>query len=163
MNRRLAVELILWSAGVVGAALAVAGCQSISASLAAVASHGETTLARIETQDTTTRRTGTSATIVASNPFRLSRQPSRFGYQSGDRGMLPPVVPNVVRPPFSVSGFVGGPPWEAIIEGLAGHENGLVVRAGDVIGDMKITRIRRDTVVVRGRDTTWNLTVRRTW
>jgi len=58
---------------------------------------------------------------------------------------------------------VFGPPWQAVLEGIPGKQGSVVVRVGDVFGELRIRSIRRDTVVVQGADTTWKLTVRRTW
>jgi hypothetical protein len=72
--------------------------------------------------------------------------------------------PMPVRPPkpaLSLRGILGGPPWDALIEGLPGHEGAVVLRAGQRISDITVRAIRRDTVFLQGMDTTWKLTLRR--
>jgi hypothetical protein len=56
-----------------------------------------------------------------------------------------------------------GPPWQAVVEGIPGREGGVVVREGEVLGELRVRSIKRDTVVVVGFDTTWALAVRRPW
>jgi hypothetical protein len=60
-------------------------------------------------------------------------------------------------------GIIGGPPWSAILEGIPGREGSVVLRRGDTIAALRVRAVRRDTVVVEGADTTWRLTVKRTW
>jgi hypothetical protein len=93
--------------------------------------------------------------VVRRNPFRLSRQPARIEV---DSLAAEPAMP--LRPALVVSGILGGPPWEAILEGVPGRRGGTVVRAGDVLGDLRVVAVRYDTVIVQGSDTTWILTLR---
>jgi hypothetical protein len=37
------------------------------------------------------------------------------------------------------------------------------VRQGDTLAGLTLRRVSRDTVLVRGMDTIWTLTVKRTW
>ena len=48
----------------------------------------------------------------------------------------------------------------ALVEGFAGIDGARVVRRGDVVGDLRVKDIRRDRVVIVGRDTVWTLTVK---
>ena len=108
-----------------------------------------------------------AAVIVERDPFRLDRRPSSVPYAPV---MSEAALPQVARPPkpvLVVTGIVGGPPWEALLEGIPGHSASVVARRGDVLGDsirrLIVKRVGRDTVVVAGMDTTWTLTVRRAW
>ena len=57
-----------------------------------------------------------------------------------------------------------GPPWQALLEGVPGREGtAVVVRRGDVLGDLRIRDVTGTTVTVVGPDTTWRLTVRKGW
>lgn len=97
--------------------------------------------------------------LALSDPFRLERKPSSVAYRPELEGLPPtPVAP---RPNLRVTGIIGGPPWQAILDGVPGREGSVVVRAGDVIAEQGLTvrAVRRDTVVVHGRDTIWVLTV----
>lgn len=100
--------------------------------------------------------------IAANDPFRLVRRPSPVGYRPELEGAAaaPPAPP---KPPLTLAGILGGPPWQAILEGLPGRDGPLVVKTGDRVGDLTIRSVRRDTVVIAGLDTVWKLTVRRTW
>lgn len=104
------------------------------------------------------------ARVVASNPFRITRQPSSIEFTGALTGMSASYLPaKPPKPALKVSGIVGGPPWSAVIEGFPGREGGVLVRTGDVINAFSVRRVGRDTVVVAGMDTTWTLTVRRAW
>jgi hypothetical protein len=73
----------------------------------------------------------------------------------------PPRPPAPPKPPLQLRGVIGGPPWDAVLEGVPGRQAGVVVRLGDHVGGLGIVALKRDTVVVEGFDTTWTLTMRR--
>jgi len=79
----------------------------------------------------------------------------------------PPPPPVIARPPappkprLVLQGLIGGPPWDAIVQGIPGHEGSYVVRAGDSVSGLKIRSVKRDGATIRGMDTTWILTLRR--
>jgi hypothetical protein len=108
-----------------------------------------------------------SAILVERDPFRLDRRPSSVPYAPMLMdGALPPVV-RPPKPTLVVTGIVGGPPWEALVDGIPGRAATVLVRRGDTFGDsasrMIVKRIAADTVVITGMDTTWRLTVRKAW
>jgi hypothetical protein len=101
------------------------------------------------------------------DPFRLTREPSAVPYDAGQDG--PPVTapPPPPKPPLALSGIVG-PPWVAVLEGVPGRTGSVLAKPGDTLSRLPLTllilhRIWHDTVVVRGADTTWTLTVRHPW
>ncbi|HEX6042293.1 hypothetical protein [Longimicrobium sp.] len=103
--------------------------------------------------------------VVGGNPFRLDRAPAPIGFNQPGAMMpgmpAPYVPPPPPRPQLAVTGIVG-PPWQAVMEGIPGREGtSVVVRRGDVFGDLRIRDVTRTTVVVSAPDTTWRLTVRR--
>lgn len=99
--------------------------------------------------------------VVQRDPFRLARKPAALAFGTDPASSVPmPSRPE--RPRLRLAGIIGGPPWEAILEGAPGRPAGVLVRRGDVVGELRIRRITRDTVVVQGADTTWRLTLRRT-
>jgi hypothetical protein len=108
-------------------------------------------------------RKETARAIVAGNPFRIDRIPAPVAFMP-NTGALKPVATAVVvpRPVLLLRGIVG-PPWQALLEGVPGKQGAIVVRPGDRFGELRIERIRHDTVVVRGADTTWRLAVARVW
>jgi hypothetical protein len=103
-------------------------------------------------------------TVTGGNPFRLDRAPAPIGF--AQPGMMGPpaeyVPPPPPRPQLFVSGIVG-PPWQALLEGVPGREGAVVVKRGDVLGDLRIRDITERVVVVASPDTTWRLTVRNPW
>jgi hypothetical protein len=105
-----------------------------------------------------------SSSYVAENdPFRTSRQPPSIPYSPSLEGLAPPPVARAPRPNFILRGIVGGPPWSAIVEGVPGRSGAALLRKGDSLGDLVVRLVTRDTVVIKGADTTWRLTMRRTW
>jgi hypothetical protein len=100
--------------------------------------------------------------IIENDPFRLSNQVASVAFDPhGDAlGMrttplptapLPPPRPNLV-----LKGISGGPPWQAIVEGIPGQST-IVVTAGASFEKIVIRAVTRDSVVVQGADTTWVL------
>lgn len=106
--------------------------------------------------------------VNGGNPFRLDRVPAPIGFAqpSADPMMMgapPPYEPPPPpRPQLAVSGIVG-PPWRAVLEGVPGQESGVLVKRGDVFGELRIREVTQTTVTVSAPDTTWRLSVRRPW
>lgn len=97
--------------------------------------------------------------VVANDPFRLSRAPSPVPF--GVASFVAEAPPAAISlPPLQLRGVVG-PPWRAVIEGVAGAEAGRLVHAGDTIGGARVVAVRPDAVTLRMTDTTWTLTMRR--
>jgi hypothetical protein len=67
------------------------------------------------------------------------------------------------KPHLVLRGVLGGPPWDAIIEGIPGHDGSVVMRAGQSLGGITVRAVRRDTAYARGFDTTWALPLARSW
>jgi hypothetical protein len=103
---------------------------------------------------------------VERNPFRLERRPAAaaFGSQpEPEFGIEYHPEPEPERPVLVLRGIVGGPPWEALLEGIPDRQGSLLVRSGDVVGELRVRSIGRDTVVVQDADTTWRLTLKTEW
>ena len=103
-----------------------------------------------------------SEVLVARDPFRIERKPSGVAYSPTLEG-APPPPPRPPLPALAVAGIVGGPPWEALLEGIPGREGTALVRRGDTLSGLRVRSITKDSVRITGMDTTWSLTVRRTW
>ena len=94
--------------------------------------------------------------VASSDPFRLDRHPSAPPIDQ-------PAIAAVTAPSFhlELSGVMGGPPWRAIVSGIPGREVGVVVRAGDTLGGIKIRTIRRDSVIIQAGDSTMTLILKK--
>lgn len=104
---------------------------------------------------------GTIERTVSANPFRLDRSAAPIRYAAAADPAAPPPPPPPpapARPPLSISGVVG-PPWAAILEGVPGRASGVVVRPGDLVGELRVRAVSPSAVVIQGPDTTWRLTV----
>ena len=99
---------------------------------------------------------------IENDPFRLANRPSNVRYDalSEEGGPHAPSVPSI-RPAFAVKAIMGGPPWQAILDGIPGQPNGTIVRSGATFDKITVKLVGRDTVVVQGPDTLWKLTLRR--
>lgn len=161
--RARTMEHILWTTAALAAAWAIIGWGNATPDLEETASNIPTQVAAPRIPDVAALRTA-SELIVGSDPFRLDRRPSPIAFQPELTGAPQIAAPTLSpRPPLSVSGFIGGPPWEALVEGVPGKEGSTLVRAGDKLGDLRVRAIKRDTVIIQGPDTTWKLTLRRPW
>jgi len=103
--------------------------------------------------------------MTEQNLFRTERESAEQGPASPaaaiQQGALALAPPHPAAPQLVLRGIIGGPPWEAIIDGIPGHEAGVLLRAGQGMAGVAIRTVRRDTVVARGFDTTWVLTLSR--
>lgn len=98
--------------------------------------------------------------VAAHDPFRLANTPSRVAFDAtgADNGPAFAPAPRPIPPNLVLKAIVGGPPWQAIVDGLPGQSSGVIATAGAVFQDLVIRSVTRDRVVVEGRDTAWVLT-----
>ncbi|MFL5605605.1 MAG: hypothetical protein ACJ8AD_04095 [Gemmatimonadaceae bacterium] len=75
----------------------------------------------------------------------------------------PQPPPKPPKPTLLLRGLLGGPPWDALVDGVPGHEGAMVLRAGQTTAGLTLKAIRHDTVFIKGLDTTWKLILRRGW
>jgi hypothetical protein len=103
---------------------------------------------------------------VSSDPFRLSNRPALVRYDPASETGSPSSprlpAPSPQRPVMTLKAIVGGPPWQAIIDGIPGRPPGTVVRAGESFDKLHARLVTRDSVVIQGQDTTWVLGFRKT-
>jgi hypothetical protein len=102
--------------------------------------------------------------IVATNPFRLDRRPADPPF-AGDDAMTTEWSTEEVEPDFlalAVAAIIG-PPWEAVLEGVPGREHGVVVRPGDVLGDLVVRSVGPNTVWIESDRDSWHLELKRPW
>jgi len=104
--------------------------------------------------------------IASSDPFRVARVPAAVAFRpdaEGTAGVVARSMPAAptVRPTLTLKAIVGGPPWQAIVDGIPGQTSGTVVRAGAVFDHLVVRDVTRDSVVVEGPDTSWVLAFRR--
>ena len=164
MTRRH-VELALWVAATVLAALAAARGRRMTSELSTSTGPAPGWDAAGTSSPVLHRSAAlvtASEAIVARDAFRFERRPSGVAYSPALEG-APPPPPRPPRPALAVTGIVGGPPWEALMEGIPGREGSMLVRRGDTLSGLRVGSITRDTVRITGMDTTWTLTVRRAW
>ena len=60
-------------------------------------------------------------------------------------------------PTLKLRAIAGGPPWQALIEGLPGQTRAVLVRSGNTFDRVTIRVVARDSVVVHVEDSTWAL------
>jgi hypothetical protein len=97
--------------------------------------------------------------VASTDPFRLDRRPSHA--PPGSPAIPSPSMPVSDQLHLALTGVSGGPPWHAIVSGAPGHDGGVVVKAGDTLGSIKVRTIRRDTVILQTSDSTLTLTLKR--
>jgi len=94
--------------------------------------------------------------IVEGNVFRRHRSPAEPMAQPAASIAMPVVQ----RPHLELRGLMG-PPWEVVLEGMPGHQSSVLMRVGQSIGGIKLTAVKRGTVLLSGPDTVWHLTLRK--
>ena len=159
---RPVAELLLWGAAAFFAAAAVRGWQSVSAEPDVAGGRHLASPASPRRIDLVLLRTASSG-VTDSDPFRLDRRPATVPFGATVQAGLiePPPPPAPPRPSLRLVGTAGGPPWQGVLEGVPGREGSVVVRPGDVLGELRVRSVRRDSAVVQGMDTVWHLVVRR--
>lgn len=93
--------------------------------------------------------------------FRLDRRPTSVAFSTAPMGPAVPQPPMGPAIHIALQGTIGGPPWQAILSGIPGHDGTAVVHSGDTLGGITIRRVSRDSVVVRVKDSTWTVTLAR--
>jgi hypothetical protein len=96
--------------------------------------------------------------VAARDPFRLPQEAALA--ERAATAAEAAAVPRAAAPLLVVRAIVGGPPWQAVLDGLPGQPPGTVVTSGAEIGGLRVVAVTRDSVVVRGLDTTWTLALR---
>lgn len=102
--------------------------------------------------------------IVSNDPFRLANVPAPTRYDPKFDGVSvagAAVSLPALRPNMTLKAIVGGPPWQAVVDGLPGQPPGTVVRVGAAFDRVIARAVTRDSVVLQGPDTTWVLSFRR--
>jgi hypothetical protein len=99
--------------------------------------------------------------VTSGDPFRVANAPTSVAFSPRTEGGQPAEAtpPRAPHPLLVLRAIVGGPPWQAIVDGIPGQPPGTIVNTGMVISDLRIRAVLRDTVVVQGSDTTWKLTL----
>lgn len=105
-----------------------------------------------------------TARIVDSDVFRLDRKPADAAYgatpdSTANRAAMTAAAP---RPPLVLVGIVG-PPWRALLDGVPGHDGSMVLHAGQSVAGLRVRDVTATAATISGADTTWHLTVKRTW
>jgi len=98
-----------------------------------------------------------AAAIRDRDPFRSERKPTRLRFNPWQPAVAATQSPAPTRPALSLAGVLGGPPWNALIQGIPGREGGVVLGVGEAAGGIRLTKIHGDTAFVSGSDTTWVL------
>ena len=100
-----------------------------------------------------------AGTTVTNDPFRIANHPAAVRFSARNQGGPPPTP--APRPTMTVQAIIGGPPWQAVIDGLPGAQPGTIVQAGSRFDKLVVRSVDRDAVTVQGPDTTWKLPIKR--
>ena len=102
--------------------------------------------------------------LVSNDPFRLSNEPSSVRFDPKGEvtsGSAQAIAPVHLRPALRLEAIVGGPPWQAIVEGIPGQAGPVTVQAGATFDKISVASVTRDSVILNGPDTSWVLGFRR--
>jgi hypothetical protein len=99
---------------------------------------------------------------VSNDPFRLANSPSsvRFDPAADAIGVVSASTIPQPRPVLVLKAIVGGPPWQAVIDGIPGQPPGTFAKQGTRFDKLTIRAVTRDSVIVQGTDTAWVLSFR---
>ena len=96
------------------------------------------------------------ALLARSHPFRLWRGAVTRPRDAPDKSAAVPAAPSRLE----LKAIVGGPPWQAVLDGLPGQPPGTLVATGSEVGGLRVQAITRDSVVLGAGDSVWTLTIR---
>jgi hypothetical protein len=102
--------------------------------------------------------------IATNDPFRLSNSAPTVRYDPANDGVNVSngnVALPAPRPTLVLRAIVGGPPWRAVIDGIPGQPAGAIVEQGNKFDKLVVGAVTRDSVVVKGSDTSWVLSFRK--
>jgi hypothetical protein len=104
--------------------------------------------------------------VVSNDPFRLANHASTVRYDpSSDHeaagvGGAGATIP-APHPVLVLKAIAGGPPWQAVIDGIPGQSPGTVAQPGMRFDKLTVRVVTRDSVVIQGTDTIWVLSFRK--
>jgi hypothetical protein len=159
MNGRT-MERLLWSCAVLAVSAALLGLRA--AEPHAGGAMALPVIATTPTHPAADALDSAVADIADRNLFRPERASAEERESSAAAPAMAMGAPSS-KPHLVLKGVLGGPPWDAVLEGIPGREGAVVIRAGESVGGVSVRAIRRDTAYVRGFDTTWALPLSRTW
>ena len=99
---------------------------------------------------------------VGRNLFRTTRRPPPTAYDA-QALVAAANAPPTPKPVLALVGIVAGHEPTAVIEGFPGTDGPRVVREGERVAGLRVTRIGRTEVRIAGLDTVWVLHVREPW
>ncbi|HEX3865444.1 MAG TPA: hypothetical protein VHV78_01785 [Gemmatimonadaceae bacterium] len=102
--------------------------------------------------------------LVANDPFRLSNAPSTVRFELASDGAQTTTgiaSPTAPRPTLTLKAIVGGPPWQALIDGIPGQPPGTMAEEGQRFDRFLVKVVASDSVIVQGPDTSWVLSFRK--
>ena len=102
--------------------------------------------------------------IVRRDPFRLANRPAMVVFSPTSQittmaGVPVPPPPAIVRPTLVLKAIIGGPPWQAVVDGLPSRGPDAIVNVGDAIDRFHVVSVTAQAVVIKGPDTSWTLTM----
>ena len=161
--RSRAVESVLWLASALAAAAGGLSWRRTSSMLASPAvTAGTPAATAAPSPDPSVDARRSVAVIVTGNVFRRDRRSVEVVSPPTGAAAQPIASPPAPpKPRLLLRGLIGGPPWPAVVEGIPGREQGIVLRAGDTVAGLTVRDVRAAEVIVRGMDTTWTLRLRR--
>lgn len=107
---------------------------------------------------------GAEELIATNDPFRLSNSAPTVRYDPANDGVNVSngnVALPAPRPTLVLKAIVGGPPWRAVIDGIPGQPAGAIVEQGNRFDKLIVRAVTRDSVIVKGSDTSWVLSFRK--
>ena len=99
--------------------------------------------------------------IEESNLFQRYREPPSVIQNPMQAQTAVQQAPAPPKPRLVLRGIIGGPPWNAVLQGVPGRDGDVLVRSGDSVGGLKVRSISALGATIRGLDTAWNLKLSR--
>jgi hypothetical protein len=159
--RRNLLEAALWTASLASGAATIRELRSPGSNVAQVPVRAASVSVDMTPPDES-EFVHAAELITASDLFRVQRHPAAVRFQV-DTVAVSAQSPSLPATTLALAGIIGGPPWEALVEGLPNRDGATLVKRGDVFGSIKIVRVTRDSVVIVMPDSLRTFGLKRAW
>jgi len=102
--------------------------------------------------------------VLEGDVFRATRRPARVTYQPvAEAALHIGAAPATPAPALHLRGIVWSSRPAALLEGIPGSAEAVVMEVGDNLAGFTVIEVMPDSVRVAGTDTTWTLTLKAPW
>ena len=158
--KQLSWELGLWATTMILSAIVARSVRSLGEPAVLAPTLGRVLTLRTNWAEVNDSVISAADYVAAHDPFRVDHTPSAVSYGS----TAVTLTTSNKTPPPVLRGIVGeAGRWRAILSGVPGRAQDVLLQSGDTAGGLRIRRISADVVVIDSQDTTWAIRLVTPW